>query len=153
MSISRKAIWIFSIAAIVAIGTLTLNSCVASAGVIHVPGDYATIQQAINAVDPDNRTIEVNATTYTAKETIDVTQPNIIIRSVNGRAVIDANGTDDHVVDITDQTNVTLEGFEIRDAHGTTQNVAGIYMYNATNCKIVNNVITNISANGSIKPQ
>jgi uncharacterized repeat protein (TIGR01451 family) len=149
MATSRKAIEFFSIAAIVAILAFLSLSATASAAVINVPGDYTTIQQAINNVTPANRTIEVNATAYNAQgipETVDVNESDIIIRSINGRAVVSAGGASDHVVNITGQTNVTLQGFEIRDAHGTTKDVAGIYMHNATECTISNNNVTNITA-------
>lgn len=76
---------------------------------------------------------------------------NIIIRSVDGRAEVKAGGADDHVFDITNQTNVTLQDFEIRDARGTSQNVAGIYMYNASECNISGNVVTNISTGDAKK--
>jgi hypothetical protein len=149
MTNSRKAIGIFIIAAIVAILAFVALSATASAGVINVPSaGNETIQQAINNAS-DGDTILVNATAYAGTiETIDVNKSNIIIRSVNGRAVIDANGADDHVVNITDQTNVTLDNFTIRDAQGTTQDVAGIYMYNATKCNISDIIVTNISATG-----
>ena len=126
-------------------------SATASAAVINVPSaGNETIQQAINNATAGD-TILVNATAYNVQgttETVIVNKSDIIIRSVNGRAVIDANGADDHVFNITDQTNVTLQGFEIRDAHGTNQDVAGIYMYNASDCNISDNVVTNISAIG-----
>ena len=149
MITSRKAIWIFSIAAVVAILTFLSLSAMASAAVINVPGDYPTIQQAINNVNLANRTIEVNATAYNAQgipETVDVTQSNIIIRSVNGQAVVSAEGAYDHVFDITDQTNVTLEGFEIRDTYGAGEAVAGIYMENASTCTISNISVSNIGS-------
>jgi parallel beta-helix repeat protein len=149
MATSRKAIEFFSIAAIVAILAFLSLSATASAAVINVPSDYTTIQQAINNVTPANRTIEVNATAYNAQgipETVDVNESDIIIRSINGRAVVSAGGASDHVVNITGQTNVTLQGFEIRDAHGTTKDVAGIYMHNVTECTISNNNVTNITA-------
>ena len=138
-----------ALAAILVIFALALTSGVASAGVIKVPEDYTTIQGAINAVDAANRTIEVNASAYNAQgipETVVVNKSDIIIKSVNGRAVVSAGGTDDHVFNITDQRNVTLQGFEIRDAHGTSQTVAGIYMNNASECNISDNFVTNISA-------
>ena len=140
------------LAAILLIFALVAFSATASAAVINVPADYPMIQQAIYNVTAENRTIEVNATAYNAQgtpETVDVTKSDIIIRSVNGRAVIDADGADDHVFNVTDQTNVTLKGFEIRDARGTSQDVAGIYMHNASECNISNNIMTNISATGT----
>jgi len=108
MTISTKAIGIFIIAAILAIVAFMAFSATASAAVINVPSaGNETIQEAINNASSGD-TILVNATTYSAKETVDVTQSNIIIRSINGRAVVSANGTSDHVFNITDQTNVTL---------------------------------------------
>jgi parallel beta-helix repeat protein len=149
MDNTRKWIGIFIIAAIVAILAFVTLSATASAAVINVPSaGNETIQQAINNASTGD-TILVNAAAYAGTtETVDVTQSNIIIRSVNGRAVIDANGADDHVVDITNQTNVTLDGFTIRNAYGTTRSVAGIYMENATECTISNTIVTNISATG-----
>jgi parallel beta-helix repeat protein len=147
MTISRKSIGIISIVAIVALVAFVALSATASAAVINVPSaGNETIQQAINNAS-DGDTILVNAAAYAGTtETVDVTQSNIIIRSVNGRAVVSAGGASDHVFNITDQTNVTLEGFTIRDAHGTTQDVAGIYMHNASKCTISNIIVTNISA-------
>jgi hypothetical protein len=147
MDNTRKWIGIFIIAAIVAILAFVTLSATASAAVINVPSaGNETIQQAINNASTGD-TILVNAAAYAGTtETVDVTQSNIIIRSVNGRAVVSAGGASDHVFNITDQTNVTLEGFTIRDAHGTTQDVAGIYMHNASKCTISNIIVTNISA-------
>jgi len=124
----------------------------ASPGDIRVPEDYTTIQAAIDNVTAENRTILVNATAYNAlgvTETVDVTKSNITIRSVNGSAVVTAGGANDHVFSITGKTNITLEGFTIRDAGGTSKNVTGIFMRNATACNISNNVVTNITATGS----
>jgi len=95
--------------------------------------------------------ILVNATAYNAQgttETVVVNRSDIIIRSVNGRAEVKAGGADDHVFNIANQTNVTLQGFEIRDARGTGQDVAGIWMNNASDCNISDNIVTNISATG-----
>ncbi|NQE04521.1 Cell surface glycoprotein, partial [ANME-1 cluster archaeon GoMg1] len=86
-------------------------------------------------------------------ETVDVTRSHLTIRSEHGPSVTTVSASlnpDEHVFDITDQTDVTLEGFEIRDAHGTSQDVAGIYMNNASECKISGNIVTDISATGWI---
>nr|QNO51662.1 hypothetical protein IGDPAKFA_00016 [Methanosarcinales archaeon ANME-1 ERB6] len=106
------------------------------------------IQHAIdNATAGD--TICVKDGTYT--ENVDVTKSHLTIRSENGPSVTTVSASlnpNKHVFDITDQTNVTLKGFEIRDAYGTSQSVAGIYMYNARECNISGNIVTNISATG-----
>jgi hypothetical protein len=44
---------------------------------------------------------------------------------------------------------VTIEGFTIQDARGTSQDVAGIFMDNTSECAISNTVIRNISSIGS----
>jgi len=147
MNSKNKEIWRF-IAAIFAIFALVAFSATASAAIIDVPSPgNETIQQAINNASAGD-TILVNATAYNAQgiaETIIVNKSDIIIRSVSGRAVVSAGGASEHVFDITDQTNVTLQGFEIRDAHGTTKDVAGIYMNNASECNISDNIVTDIS--------
>jgi uncharacterized repeat protein (TIGR01451 family) len=107
------------------------------------------IQDAIdNATAGD--TICVKDGTY--NENVDVTKSHLTIRSENGPSVTTVSASlnpNKHVFKITDQTNVTLEGFEIRDAHGTSQSVAGIYMDNASSCKIFDNIVTDISATGT----
>ena len=113
-----------------------------------IAGDayYATIQAAVTAANPLD-TIIVCPGTY--QETVDVTKSDIVIKAFNEtKPVVSANGASDHVFNITNRTNVTLQGFEIRDAYGTNQSVAGIYMYNASECNISNNFVTNISATG-----
>jgi uncharacterized repeat protein (TIGR01451 family) len=105
------------------------------------------IQDAIDNATAGN-TICVKDGTY--HENVDVTKSDLTIRSEHGPSVTTVSASlypDKHVFKITDQTNVTLEGFEIRDAHGTSQDVAGIYMYKASECNIFDNIVTNISAN------
>jgi len=120
----------------------------ASAAELHVGTGqtYSTIQSAINAANTVNNTIIVHDDTY--KENLVVNKSDLIIRSDNGSSVtfITSNQTDTHVVNITNQTNVTLDNFTIRDAYGANKDVAGIYMYNASECTISNNSVTNISA-------
>jgi len=92
-------------------------------------------------------TICVKDGTY--NENVDVTKSDLTIYSLNGPSVTTVSASLDpntHVFNIADQTNVTLEGFEIRDARGTSQSVAGIYMYNASECNISDNIVTNISS-------
>ncbi len=74
-----------------------------------------SIQAVINMANPGD-TIIVHNGTYT--ENVVVNRSNITLRSANGSAVtiVESNRTDMHVFNITDQNNVTLEGFTIRDA-------------------------------------
>jgi parallel beta-helix repeat protein len=152
----KKAIGIFIIAAIVAIAALTLTSGFASAAkhvvnqtdpACDTEGDYyyTSIQAAVwNASSGD--TIIVCPGSY--NETVTVNKSNIVITAFNEtKPIVSAvSNPNDHVVNITDQINVTLQGFEIRDANGTSKDVAGIYMNNASECNISNTIVTNISA-------
>jgi nitrous oxidase accessory protein NosD len=74
-----------------------------------------SIQTVINMANPSD-TIIVHNGTYT--ENVVVNRSNITLRSANGSAVtiVEPKRTDMHVFNITDQNNVTLEGFTIRDA-------------------------------------
>ena len=74
-----------------------------------------SIQAVINIANPGD-TIIVHNGTYT--ENVVVNRSKITLRSANGSAVtlIESNRTDMHVFNITDQNNVTLEGFTITDA-------------------------------------
>ena len=116
----------------------------ASAVEVH-QGD--SIQAAINAATP-GETIIVHDGMY--KENLVVNKSDIVIRSANGSAVtiISSNQTDAHVVNITDQTNVTFQGFTIRDAEGTSTSVAGIYLDTTNNCTISDIAVTDIYAAG-----
>jgi len=77
-----------------------------------------SIQASINIANPGD-TIIVHNGTYT--ENIVVNRSKITLRSANGSAVtiVQSNRTDMHVFNITDQKNVTLEGFSITDASAT----------------------------------
>ena len=142
-----KGIELFIVAIFVAV--LCAVFVVPAGAVVHVY-EGQPIRAAINAAG-FGETIIVHDGVY--KENLVVNKSDIIIRSANGSSVttISSNQTDKHVVDITDQTNVTLDGFTIRDAQGTTQDVAGIYMDNASECNISNNVVTNVTATDSLR--
>ena len=139
---TKKGVFWIGIVAIMTFFALTAFMPAVSAADVYPGG---SIQAAINAAAPGD-TITVRDGTY--KENLVVNTSNIVIRSVNGSAVtiISSNETGKDVINITDQTNVTLHGFTIRDAHGMTQDVAGISMENATKCNISDTIVTNISA-------
>ncbi len=86
-----------------------------------------SIQAVINMANPGD-TIIVHNGTYT--ENVVVNRSNIALRSANGSTVtiVQSNRTVMHVFNITDQNNVTLEGFTIIDvsaALNTTRNDKG----------------------------
>jgi hypothetical protein len=140
----RESLVMLAMAVLLALALLVVPG---SAAELHVGAGqpYTSIQAAINAADTVNNTIIVHNGTY--EENLVVNKSNIVIRSDNGSSVtnISSNTTDTHVVKITGQTNVTLEGFTIQDANGTTNDVAGIYLNNATGCAISNTIVTNMT--------
>jgi hypothetical protein len=73
------------------------------------------IQAVINIANP-GYTIIVHNGTYT--ENVAVNKSDILIYTANGSAVtiVQSNRTDMHVFEITNQINVTLKGFCIRNA-------------------------------------
>ena len=127
--------------------------CVNTTGWWRADADFnasnTPIQHAINNATAGD-TICVMDGTY--HENVNVTKSHLTIRSEKGPSVTTVSASlnpDEHVFNITDQTNVTLQGFEIRDARGTSQSVAGIYMNNACECNISDNIVTDIiSATG-----
>jgi parallel beta-helix repeat protein len=94
---------------------LTIGSgATVSAAVIQV-SEGESIQAAINSANPGD-TIIVHDGVYT--ENVVVNKSDIRIRSAKGLSftIIEPNRTDMHVFNITDQSNVTLDGLTIRDA-------------------------------------
>jgi nitrous oxidase accessory protein len=138
MTASRKAILMFSIAAIVAIGALVLNIGMVSAADIFVgPGEnYTTIQSAVAIAFPFD-TIIVRDGTYT--ENVDINVDNLTIQSENGseNCIVQANNSNDHVFEVTADW-VNISGFTVQDATGSGK--AGICLgSNVDHCNISEN--------------
>jgi len=109
---------------------------------ITVPGDFGTIQEAINASLASGCTITVGPGTY--NENLKLYHKSITIRSLNGPGptIIDGGGTDIGVAFwYTESSGSVLDGFTIR--HATN----GIYCYlttpQITNCIVTENAATN----------
>src|SRR5579864_9486179 len=102
----------------------------ASANTIHVPGDQATIQAAIDAA-VNGDTVLVSDGTYT--ENIDFKGKAITVKSLNGASVtiIDGNAVNTVVTFQSQETAASvLDGFTIRNgaiASGSTTG-SGIYV-------------------------
>ncbi|HDS44945.1 MAG TPA: hypothetical protein ENN68_02415 [Methanomicrobia archaeon] len=140
--------------AILLIFTLLLFSGVASAATLVVnqsappctTGEayYLTIQDAIDNASAGD-TLIVCPGTY--NENILINKSRLTIQSDAGPAqtIIKSASVNLDVVTIKDATEVTLEGFTIRDAWGGTADVAGIFMDNVSTSTIANNVVMNIT--------
>lgn len=107
-----------------------------------VPGDFGTIQEAIDASLAIGCTITVGPGTY--NENLKLYHKSITIRSANGPSstIIDGDGTNAAVsIWYSDSSDSVLDGFTIR--HGTQ----GLYFYQttaqATNCIVTENTATN----------
>nr|QNO56995.1 hypothetical protein MGAOFDBH_00012 [Methanosarcinales archaeon ANME-1 ERB7] len=135
--------------ALVAIGcTIAVNAgasdSTVSSAVIYVPGDYATIQGAVdNATAGD--TIIVRDGTYL--ESVKVNK-RLTIRSENGPAntiVESPEGVNDHVLTVT-ADYVNINGLTVKNATGKNEagqyNYAGLYI-SAHHCNIRDNLAMN----------
>nr|CBH39402.1 hypothetical secreted protein, containing PEGA domains [uncultured archaeon]CBH39889.1 hypothetical secreted protein, containing PEGA domains [uncultured archaeon] len=110
---NKSAIKVSSVATLIIVILLCTVSSVSAAELqVH---ECESIQAAINMANPGD-IITVHNGTYT--ENVVVNKSDILIRSANGSAVtiVQSNRTDRHVFNITDQKNVTLDGFTVRDA-------------------------------------
>lgn len=108
------------LAGVVALATLAANS-ILNADTVNVPGDYPTIQEAIDVcINGD----EVHVAAGVYNETIDYGNRGIKVIGVDGPdvTVLDANGSDLSIVNLTGQlpTYTLLKGFTIRNANGGT---------------------------------
>ena len=122
---------------------LLFSALSASANTIHVPGDYPTIQAAIDATVVGD-TVLVSDGTYT--ENINFKGKAITVKSVNGASVtiIDGNAANTVVTFSSQETSASvLDGFTIRNgavAVGSTTG-SGISVANSSPT-IKNNIIT-----------
>ncbi|MGQ9565046.1 MAG: right-handed parallel beta-helix repeat-containing protein [Candidatus Bathyarchaeales archaeon] len=109
-----------------------------SPGVIHVPGDYSTIQAAVNAANPWD-TIIVSNGTYKERVTID--KPLRLIGENRSSTIIDAiRGA--YAVKIT-SNNVTVSGFTLQNtSFDPFAAWGGIWLNNVSNIAIANCTVT-----------
>ena len=124
--------------------------------ILMVPGDYATIQAAIDAaVDED--TVQVSAGTYV--ENVDFGEKNLVLRSVAGPelTIIDGNASGTAVLINGGQTaNTILEGFTITGGtgwwNGTERVGGGIAVRDYSSPTLRNLIITENQATGPGEP-
>lgn len=115
-----------------------LKSTPAHAATLNVPGDYATIQAALQAAS-NGDTITVAAGTY--NESLVVTKSVII--EASGDVILDGKQGAGPGITVA-ANNVTIRGLTIRNFSGTTSKGAGIYLgANAANATIAGNTVQN----------
>ncbi|MCZ6851838.1 MAG: right-handed parallel beta-helix repeat-containing protein [Planctomycetota bacterium] len=134
----------------VAVACVTLSGT-AVADILHVPGDYPTIQEAIDAA-MDGDEVEVHPGTYF--ETIDLLGKAITVRSSDGPdvTIIDAQGNGSVVTcNSGEGPDTVLEGFTITGGTGTVLgggDFVGGGMYNSGSSPTVTNCIFTVNYPG-----
>jgi hypothetical protein len=101
-----------------------------AATVVTVPGNYSTIQSAINGV-PDGTTINVQAGTYPEALSVSNTGRSLTVNAV-GAVIVDAANTGTAAVTVINATgNVAFQGLTFR--HGFSANYGGgFYVQNSS---------------------
>jgi parallel beta-helix repeat protein len=105
---------------------------------LRVPTDYPLIQEAINAAKPGD-TVFVEPSTY--EESITINKSISLVGDNSATTVIDGKGTG-HVI-VVSSDNVVIKGFTVRNSGLPLY--AGIYLHQAKNVSLIDNIITNCS--------
>ncbi|KPL07663.1 hypothetical protein AMJ86_03520 [bacterium SM23_57] len=116
---------------------LMITIGIAAATIIHVPGDYLTIQQGVNAASPGD-TVMVDAGFY--EENIQMTEGITLIGAGWDSTTIDGRGITD-VISAVNVINIIIEGFTIQNSNqgGSSPGNIGIHLnpHASTGTKIV----------------
>jgi predicted outer membrane repeat protein/parallel beta-helix repeat protein len=119
-----------------------ISSSAVFAATLFVPGEYPTIQAAINAAAKTGDTVSVAAGTYNENILFPGNKTNITLVSENGpeSTVIDG-GNNGIVVTFAAGINAILDGFTITNG-STSENGGGIRIGNSSSPTIANCIIT-----------
>jgi hypothetical protein len=119
------------------------------ATVIHVPGDYPTIQAGINAANPGD-TVQVAPGVY--YENVDMAEGVNLFGSGWDQTVVDGGGITDVIRAWYDITNYVIDGFEVRNSNqgGSTPGNVGIFLNpsSSSGTKIVRNCYVHNNGHG-----
>jgi len=129
-----------------ALFVVSLLSQPATAGVLHVPADYPTIQQALNAATAGD-VVLVAAGTYHEHLLWGGGQAGVKLHSESGAAmtVIDADGTN-FGIDVVNAPGTEIAGFTIQNGVRTGFNRGGGITVENSSISITDDVIQNCSA-------
>jgi parallel beta-helix repeat protein len=114
------------------------DSSATDSNVISVPGDYLTIQQAVNAANPGD-TVFIRASVY--EEHVNIDKTVYLIGSDPVSVIIDGKGVG-NVVTVS-ANNVVVKGLSLRNSGSPFY--AGLYISNAENVSVTNITVTNCS--------
>jgi Right handed beta helix region len=121
---------------IVLILLMVFMPCVSFSATIHVPGDYPTIQDGINA-SLTGDIVLVDPGTY-FENLIVLPGHEICLKSSHGPALTEINGMDDFTVLII-ETDITVDGFTIRNGYGYPGGILVHSNAEIRNCWVVEN--------------
>lgn len=128
---------------IVALMCLTVH-----ATIIHVPGQYPTIQAGINVANPGD-TVQVAPGTY--YENVQMSEGISLFGSGAQNTIIDGGGLGD-VVSAIQVSNLVIDGFTVRNSEqsGSTPDNVGIFLntQSSSGTKIVRNCIVHNNGKG-----
>src|SRR5438309_5079809 len=122
----------------------------ASANIVTVPGNYPTIQAAINAVvasGPDGTTINVQTGTYFEVLSVSNTSRTLTVRGVGGAVFVDASGKGASVLTVSSATgNVAFQGLTFRNGGLPGSGQGGGFVINNSSPSFVNCIFESNSA-------
>jgi len=122
---------------------------VLQATVIHVPSDYDTIQEGINAGIPGDTVLVASGTYY---ENVRMAEGINLFGSGSDQTVIDGGGITDVVSALDGVANFVIDGFEIRNSNqgGSSPGNIGVFMnpHASSGTKIVRNCYVHTNGNG-----
>ena len=135
--------------------------CCSATEAATVPGDFATIQAAINAVVngplPNGTVIDIQPGTYAEALLIGATSRSLTLRAAGGAgtAVVDATGKNTSVLQVLSATgNIRIEGLKLRNGKGDFAHGGGFTFQSASptvvNCTVENNSSTGNGGGGMI---
>ena len=126
--------------------------------VFHVPGDYSTIQAAIDAAPPQGAEILVDEGVY--PEAVSIVDKDIHLRSSDGPdvTVIDAEGMNASAIRVISQNDdqpheVTVEGFTVTGGTGTSLSPVAFFpeggglLLQVASLTLVNSIVSGNQAN------